>query len=222
MDKIKIIVVDDHPVVRDGIFATLINSSQIEIVGEASNGADFFNLLEKQKIKADLVLLDLSLPKISGVEITKIIKDKYPKMKVLIFSSYSDEDSIFSSLEAGADGYLPKESIRGELLEAILKVYDGEEFLSPSIPNSIILKFVHKIKDGEGFQEKGSISSLSKREIEILRHIAEGFHYKDIGEKLFISSRTVESHKNNIMKKLGAANTIELVKFAIKTRLIEL
>ncbi|HKK09773.1 MAG TPA: response regulator transcription factor [Bacteroidales bacterium] len=221
MNKIKLILVDDHPIVRDGIFAALMNVNNIEIVGEASNSDELFRLLDENKVKADVVLLDLSMPKMSGTEITKILKEKHTNLKVLIFSSYTDEDSIFSSIQAGALGYLPKDAMRDELVSAIEQVYQGQEYLSKSIPNTILMKFINKSRDGN-HNDDNKLSMLTKRELEILKHIAEGMHYKEIGDKLYISARTVETHKNNIMQKLGLNSTIELVKYAIKNRVIEL
>ncbi len=221
MEKIKLILVDDHPIVRDGIFAALMNDNNIEIVGEASNSDELFRLLDENKVKADVVLLDLSMPKMSGTEITKILKEKHSNLKVLIFSSYTDEDSIFSSIQSGALGYLPKDAMRDELVSAIEQVHQGQEYLSKSIPNTILMKFINKSRDGS-LNDDNKLSMLTKRELEILKHIAEGMHYKEIGDKLYISARTVETHKNNIMQKLGLNSTIELVKYAIKNRVIEL
>lgn len=221
MEKIKLILVDDHPIVRDGIFAALINVKNIEIVAEASNGDELFSLLDNNKLKADVVLLDLSMPKMSGLEITKILKEKHSYLKVLIFSSYTDEDSIFSSIQSGALGYLPKDAMRDELVSAIEQVHHGQEYLSKNIPNTILMKFINKNSDGS-LKDDNKLSLLTKRELEILKHIAEGMHYKEIGDKLYISARTVETHKNNIMQKLALNSTIELVKYAIKNRVIEL
>ena len=193
MEKIKLILVDDHPIVRDGIFAALMNEKNIEVVGEASNGDELFRLLNENKVKADVILLDLSMPKMSGAEITHILNKEHPNLRVLIFSSYTDEDSIFSSIQAGALGYLPKDAMREELVDAIHQVYNRREYLSKSIPNTILMKFINKSKESGGTIETKKISELTRRELEILKLIAEGYHYKEIGEKLFISARTVET-----------------------------
>jgi len=219
MNTIKLILVDDHPVVRDGIFASLIKEKEIEIVGEASNGDELFSLLENNT-KADVILLDISMPKQSGIDITAIVREKYPDIKILIFSSHTDEDSIFNSIRAGANGYLPKDAMRTELVIAIKEVYIGNEFLSESIPNTIIMKYINKAKNQTFSESKTDV--LTKREMEILKNIAEGLHYKEIGKKLFISARTVETHKNNIMQKLHLNTTIELVKYAIKHKIIKI
>lgn len=221
MNKTRLILVDDHPIVRDGIFAALMKVNHIEIVGEASNGDELFRLLDENKVKANVILLDLSMPKMSGAEIAKILKEKHPNLKILVFSSYTDEDSIFSSIKAGADGFLPKDAMRDELVTAIEEVQDGKEYLSKNIPNTILMKYISKTKL-EDYKDNNLNSQLTKREMEILKLIAGGLHYKEIGNKLFISARTVETHKNNIMQKLNFNSTIELVKYAIKNKLIEI
>jgi len=221
MNKTRLILVDDHPIVRDGIFAALMKVNHIEIVGEASNGDELFRLLDENKVKANVILLDLSMPKMSGVEITKVLKEKHAYLKILVFSSYTDEDSIFSSIKAGADGFLPKDAMREELVTAIEEVQDGKEYLSKNIPNTILMKYISKTKLDD-YGDKNINSQLTKREMEILKLIAGGLHYKEIGNKLFISARTVETHKNNIMQKLNFNSTIELVKYAIKNKLIEI
>lgn len=221
MNKTRLILVDDHPIVRDGIFAALMKVNHIEIVGEASNGDELFRLLDENKVKANVILLDLSMPKMSGAEIAKILKEKHPYLKILVFSSYTDEDSIFSSIKAGADGFLPKDAMRDELVTAIEEVQEGKEYLSKSIPNTILMKYISKAKLDD-YEDKNINSQLTKREMEILKLIAGGLHYKEIGNKLFISARTVETHKNNIMQKLNFNSTIELVKYAIKNKLIEI
>lgn len=221
MNKTRIILVDDHPIVRDGIFAALMKVNEIEIVGEASNGDELYKLIDENKVKADVVLLDLSMPKMSGTEIARTLKEKHPHLKILVFSSYTDEDSIFSSIQAGADGFLPKDAMRDELVTAINEVRSGKEYLSKSIPNTILMKYISKAKL-EDYKDDNVNNQLTKRELEILKLIAEGLHYKEIGEQLFISARTVETHKNNIMQKLNLNSTIDMVKYAIKNKLVEI
>ncbi len=219
MDKIKIIVVDDHQIVRDGIYLLVMNVPDVEIMGEAGNGDELFELLKKQQ--PDVIVLDLSLPKISGLEICRILHKDYPHIKVIVFSSYNDEDSIVNALKAGAKGYIPKDVFREELVTAIRAVREGQEYLSNSIPNTILLNFIKRDREKEKF-DYDKLADLTKREIEVLKLIAEGLSYKEIAEKLFISFRTVETHKNNILQKLGLKTTVDLVKYAIKNKLIEL
>ncbi len=220
MNKIKVLLVDDHQIVRDGIFALLIKEHDIEIVGEASNGDELFEKLKF--IKPDIIILDISLPKMSGIEIASILKKDYPNIRIIVFSSYTDEETIFKSIRAGAKGFLPKDSMREDLVEAIEKVYQGFEYLSEKIPNTIIMDYIKKTGTKEDKYNNTKLGNLTKREREILKLIADGLSYKEIGAELFISVRTVETHKNNILQKLELKSTIDLVKFAIKNDLIDL
>ncbi len=220
MDKIKVLLVDDHQIVRDGIFALLIKEREIEIVGEASNGDDLFEKLKF--IKPNIIILDISLPKMSGIEIAEILTKDYPDIHIIIFSSYTDEETIYKSIRAGAKGFLPKDSVRGDLVEAIKKVNQGFEYLSKKIPNTIIIDYIKNSENKKNKYNNSKLSNLTKREKEILKLIADGLSYKEIGEKLFISVRTVETHKNNMLQKLDLKSTIDLVKFAIKNELINL
>jgi len=220
MKSIKVLLVDDHQIVRDGIFALLIKEHDIEIAGEASNGDELFEKLKF--IKPDIVILDISMPKMSGIEIAGILNKDYPDIKIIIFSSYTDEESIFKSIRAGAKGFLPKDSMREDLVEAIHKVHQGFEYLSEKIPNTILMDYINKSNSGEEKYSNTRLGNLTKREREILKLIADGLSYKEIGNELFISVRTVETHKNNILQKLELKSTIDLVKFAIKNDLIDL
>jgi DNA-binding NarL/FixJ family response regulator len=220
MNKIKVLLVDDHQIVRDGIFALLIKEHEIEIVGEASNGDELFDKLKF--IKPEIIILDISLPKMSGIEIASILNREYPQIRIIVFSSYTDEETIFKSIRAGAKGFLPKDSMREDLVEAIKKVHQGFEYLSDKIPNTILMDYIKKSGNSDDKFNNIKLSNLTKREREILKLIAEGLSYKEIGNELYISVRTVETHKNNILQKLELKSTIDLVKFAIKNDLIDL
>jgi DNA-binding NarL/FixJ family response regulator len=220
MSKIKVLLVDDHQIVRDGIFALLIKEREIEIVGEASNGDELFEKLKF--IKPDIIILDISLPKMSGIEIAGILKKDYPDLRIIVFSSYTDEETIFKSIRAGAKGFLPKDSMREDLVEAIKKVHQGFEYLSEKIPNTILMDYIKKSGSKDDKYNNTKLGNLTKREREILKLIADGLSYKEVGAELFISVRTVETHKNNILQKLELKSTIDLVKFAIKNDLIDL
>ena len=212
-------LVDDHRLVRDGIKALLSHTVDLEIVGEASDGIE---LLEKlPSLRPDIVIMDISLPGRSGIEITKQICQEYPEIKVLILSMYNSEDFIFNSIKAGAKGYLPKNITRNELLEAIYAIESGEEFFSESVSKIMVKSYVKRATDAEKVQEKPD-EILTSRELEILKLYAEGFINKEIGDKLDISIRTVETHKNHIMRKLGLKSTVEMVKFAIRNKIVEL
>lgn len=219
MNKIKVMLVDDHQLVRDGIKSLISDSFGIDIIGEASNATEFFKLLHL--VIPDVVLMDISLPNMSGIEITKILKKDYPNMKVLMLSMYTSEDFIFNALKAGIHGYLPKNTTRDELLLAIEEVFNGREYFSKSISNVILKSFVNSAKYGH-MATDDKLSLLTKRETEILKLVVEGESNQLIADRLFISIRTVESHKTSIMRKLDLNSTIDLVKFALKNKIIEL
>lgn len=219
MEKIKIILVDDHQLVRDGIKALLTGISDISIIGEASGATELFRELEK--VSPDLLIMDISLPEISGIEITKKISSEYPAIRVLMLSMYNNEEFIFNSLKAGARGYLPKNTSREELLEAIYTIHRGEEFFGESI-SKVMLKSYIKRATHDDKPEEHSKEVLTSREIEILRLYVEGLINKEISDKLGISIRTVETHKNHIMRKLGLKSTVELVKYAIRNKIAEI
>ncbi|NOR88391.1 MAG: response regulator, partial [Bacteroidales bacterium] len=145
-----------------------------------------------------------------------------PHIRIIVFSSYTDEETIFKSIRAGAKGFLPKDSMREDLVKAIKKVNQGFEYLSEKIPNTILMDYINKVGDKQEKYNNTKLGNLTKREREILKLIAEGLSYKEIGNELFISVRTVETHKNNILQKLELKSTIDLVKFAIKNDLIDL
>jgi DNA-binding NarL/FixJ family response regulator len=212
-------LVDDHQLVRDGIKSLLTGIDDIEIIGEAAHSTELFEKLESAK--PDLLVLDISLPGLSGIEVTKIICEKYPEIKVMILSMYNSEDFIFNALKAGANGYLPKNTTRNELLEAIYAIHSGEEFFGESVSKIMLKSFVKRATDDEKPGERGN-EVLTAREIEILKLYVEGFINKEIGDKLDISIRTVETHKNHIMRKLGLRSTVEMVKFAIKNKIAEI
>jgi two-component system response regulator NreC len=219
MRKIRIILVDDHQLVRDGIKALLSGIADISIIGEASGAAELFGELEN--LKPDLLIMDISLPEISGIEITKKISSEYPEIRVLMLSMYNNEEFIFNSIKAGAKGYLPKNTSREELMEAIYAINTGEEFFGESISKVMLKSYIKRVAQ-DGKPEEKSSEVLTSREIEILKLYVEGLINKEISDKLDISIRTVETHKNHIMRKLGLKSTVELVKYAIRNKIAEL
>ncbi|HBS86875.1 MAG: hypothetical protein A2W91_12655 [Bacteroidetes bacterium GWF2_38_335] len=219
MRKIRVILVDDHQVVRDGLKISLLNADNIEVVGEASSGEKLISLLET--ITADVVILDISLPEKSGIEVAEILKQKYPELKVIIFTAHTNEQFIFESIRAGAKGFMTKEASNQEIINSINDVFDGKNFLSGTISNTLLIDYIEKEKDPGG-RAAQKIEALTQRELEILTMIVEGNSNKDIADKLFISVRTVETHRTNIMHKLEMNSIIDLVKFAIKKKLINI
>jgi DNA-binding NarL/FixJ family response regulator len=216
MDKIKVIIVDDHQLIRDGLRALLSGINDIEIVTEAGSAEE---LLQKiRSFPADIALIDISLPGISGIKLTGQLSVSYPGLKVLILSMHLNEEYISGALKAGAFGYLAKNTNRDELISAIHAVAEGNKYLGREVSEVITSSYIQRIKVDDALDQE----FLSKREIEILKLIAEGFGNKEISEKLFISIRTVESHKNHIMQKLGFRSVVEMVKYAIKMGLINI
>jgi DNA-binding NarL/FixJ family response regulator len=216
MYKIKVIIVDDHQLIRDGLRALLSGINDIEIITEAGSAEE---LLQKIRLfHADIAMIDISLPGISGIKLTEQLSVSNPGLKVLILSMHLNEEYISGALKAGAFGYLAKNTTREELITAIHAVADGKKYLGREVSEVITSGYVRSIDINHATEKE----SLSKREVEILKHIAEGLGNKEISEKLFISIRTVESHKNHIMQKLGFRSLAEMVRYAIKKGLINL
>jgi len=219
MKKIKIILVDDHNIVRDGLKILLMNLPDIEIIGEASNDTVLFELL--LNARPDILLMDIALPDMSGIAITRRITRDYPDIKVIMLTANKSDESVFDSLKAGALGYLPKNILQEELVLAIKTVYDGNEYFAKSITNAVIKTYLHKSVLGKTEKPKNG-QELSNREIQIVKLLAEGIRNKEIANQLNISVRTVESHKNNILEKLELNSTVDLVRYAFKNRIISL
>ena len=219
MSKIRVALVDDHQIVRDGIRSLLSGTDDIEVIIEA---CDAKCILERLTVtKPDVMIVDISLPEMSGIELAKIITSEYPSIKIVMLSMYTNQEFIFSAIKAGARGYLPKNITREELLEAIREVYKGNEYFSKDVSNIILKSYLKQVKDPERFDALQE-EKLTNREQEILRFVAEGYSNLLIADKLFISVRTVESHKNHIMQKLELTTTVDLVKYALKNKIIDL
>jgi len=215
MEKIKIVLADDHFVVRNGI-RTLIDGSEIEIIGEASNGVEAVDTVKR--LSPDVVLMDISMPQMNGLDATEIISKQYKNSKSLILSMYDNEEYILSAVEVGALGYLLKDAPREEILTAIRTVARGEKYFNSSISNIIINGYL-KVKKTGG-NETSSNVKLSKKEKIILKEIVEGLNSRQIADKLELSIRTVDNHRANMMKKLTVRNAAELVKLAIEKKLL--
>jgi DNA-binding NarL/FixJ family response regulator len=213
----KVFLVDDHQIVRDGIRSLIEDAKDIYITGEAGDGEEMLPMLESAQ--PDIILLDISLPGLNGIELIPIIREKYPQMKILILSMYNADDYIFNAVRAGANGYLPKNSSKTELLNAIRQICDGDDYFGEEVHKVIVNSYISMAKDDKSPEKK---QQLSLRELEILKLFAEGWSNKKIADHLFISVRTVESHKNHIMQKFGFKSTVEMVKYAIKNKIIDL
>lgn len=215
MEKIRVILVDDHQIVRDGLKSILEQFDDIEVIGEAHDAKSlYFCLLNSIP---NIILMDISLPDKSGIDITAELSSKHPDIGIIMLSMYISEEFILNAFKAGAKGYLPKNASKDELASAIRDIANGEEFY-----NEQITKILAKSTIRKSTIEDASSSALSKREIEILTLYSKGYSNKEIADSLFISNRTVESHKNHIMQKLNLKSQVDMVKFAIKNNLIDL
>ncbi len=215
MQKIKVLIVDDHTLVRDGIRALLSLVADIKVVGEAANGREA--LEEVKKLVPDVVLMDLAMPILSGLEATRRIRKRFPGTKVLALTQYEDREYIVPTIEAGARGFVSKTAAFSELASAIQAVYQGGSFLSPMAAAAVVEECQQKVAI-EG--EKDSYQHLTDREREMLKLVAEGYTAKEIADMLVIGLRTVETHKTNLMKKLNIHNKADLIRFAIRKGII--
>lgn len=214
MDKIRILVVDDHPIMRDGIRALLNLHDDIEVVGEASEGKE---ALEKiPALKPDVVIMDIAMPGMDGLEATRQVRKKHPKIKVLILTQYDNKEYILSVIKAGASGYVLKRALGSELVSAIRAVKSGESFLYPSAAAALIEDYLRKPGEEEPYDH------LTTREREILKLIAEGHTSRKIADMLFLSLKTVQGHRSKIMEKLDLHNRTELIMFAMRKGLVSM
>jgi DNA-binding NarL/FixJ family response regulator len=211
---IHLLLVDDHQIIIEGIKALLLNEEHIEIVAEANNGKEALSILHGNN-KIDMILMDIEMPIMNGIDATIAIIKKYPQMKIIALSTYIEKSIIDKMLHSGAKGYILKNINKDILIDAIHTVWQGDVYLGNdiSIAHS---RNTFQIDDDEKNKNEEALAQLTKREIEIMINIANGLKNKEIGEKLFISSRTVETHKAKIMSKLDIHSTVELVKFTMR------
>jgi two-component system, NarL family, nitrate/nitrite response regulator NarL len=214
MKTIKIMIADDHQMFIDGIKALLEPNKTFSIIGEANNGFQVIEKLEKNEV--DIILMDVNMPELDGIETTKQIIKNYPKIKVLMLTMFNTRDYIEKVLKAGAHGYILKNTGKEELQEAIIKVIEGESFFSKEVTEKIM----------QGLQRKKEAQSdplfieLTEREKEVLKWIVEELTTQEIADKLFISHHTVETHRKNLISKLNVKNTAGLVKYALQNGIV--
>ena len=210
-DKISVVLVDDHPVWRDGVRTDLESNGVAEVVGEASDGGEGIELaLDKMP---DVVLMDLQMPTVSGVEATRRIREDAPNVKVLVLSASAEEEHVLEAVKAGASGYLLKSSTSHELIDAVTRVHAGEPVFTPSLAGLVLDEF-RRVMSGDA--PRDDEPRLTPRENEVLKLVAKGYTYKEIGEKLFISTKTVQNHVQNILTKLQLRKRYELMRYAIQ------
>ena len=212
MNSITILLADDHDVVRRGMKMLLEDEEGIQVVGEASDGLD---AIEKVKtLMPNVVILDLTMPKMTGIEAAKVISEEYPEVKILIFSMHHNKEYIISSVENGANGYLLKDTSKEELLRAIKVVSEGRKYFPPEISEIIINELLAKTS-GTQEETRPIFEKITPKEKQILGMIVQGYNSREMADKLFLSIRTVDNHRANMMKKVKAKNTADLVKMAI-------
>ena len=214
MQKIRVLVVDDHTIVRDGICALLALAGDIEVVGEAANGSEA--LKKVRELTPDVVLMDITMPIMGGLEATRRICKEFPRTRVLVLTQYDDKEYVFPVIEAGACGFISKLAASSELTSGIRSVYHGDSYLSPSVTTFLIEEYRH----GGGRVSHDPYDQLTARERDVLKLVAEGYTTEQIADTLVVSRKTVEGHKTNLMAKLGVHNRIELVKYALRKGII--
>lgn len=216
MNKIKVLLADDHALVREGIRSLLQLHDDIEVVGEAGNGEE---AIEKtRELNPDIVVMDISMPSISGLEATRLILKEQPEMKIVVLSRHDNLNYARSMLKAGALGYVPKKVISAELAEAIRAVYGGGVYLHHSIARAITEDYVQRVD----LQPKdGLYEQLTEREKDILRLLAEGYTTHQIADRLYLAPKTVFNHRRNLMEKLGMESPSQLVAYAVKIGLVD-
>ena len=218
MTKKTILIVDDHPLVREGLKSTLKPAVGYEVVGQAGNAREAIRIVKN--LKPDLVLLDLALPDKSGIDLCREIRDFSPSTRIMMVSMHSKVDYIVKAFQAGATGYMTKESATARLLQGIAQVLNGEYFMDGSVSHRVVEKLMQtpqkemKITDAP-------YETLTPREQEIMVMLAEGCSAKEAAAKLFISPKTVENHRTNILNKLGLHSTLELVRYGARLGLVD-
>lgn len=210
---IRVLVVDDHAILRDGIRSILESQDDIIVIGEASDGVEALEYVKK--LLPDIVLMDISMPKINGLEATRLIKERFPSIKVLILTQHDNREYITPALQAGAAGYVLKRSGRREMLNALRQVYEQGAFLTGKVTQEVLQEYSHNGNNGNG----GELD-LTEREDQVLHLIVDGKSNKEIALHLGISPKTVSVHRTNIMTKLNVQNTVDLIRFVTKHHLL--
>jgi len=214
--KYAVVIVEDHQLFRDGLKSMLNKRDDITIVGEAEDGIKAIKLI--RKLKPDLVLLDLSMPKMGGISVMKDVKRELPDTRILLLTIHESDQYVLEAFEAGADGYCIKDSSRQELMVAIDSILQGKTYISPGISDQVMEGFLTNKKI---LKEKTNWDTITQREREVLKLLAEGYSNKEIGDLLHISVKTVEKHRANLIGKLDLHNVAQLTAYAIKKGLVD-
>ena len=211
--SIRVLIVDDHHVVRRGLVFFLRTQKDLEIIGEAANGKEAVELAKS--LKPDIILMDLVMPEMDGIQATKIIKQEQPDIKIMMLTSFSDQDHVIPALEAGASGFQLKDIQPDELVTSIKKIIGGENQLHPKATSQLLANLSNKNK-----QEKNLLEELTKRELDVLKEIAKGKSNKEIASSLFITEKTVKTHVSHLLSKLELADRTQAALYAVKNQLV--
>jgi two-component system, NarL family, response regulator NreC len=211
---ITVLIVDDHAIVRDGINALLDLAGDISVAGEAANGSEA--LLQARKLRPDVVVMDISMPVLGGIEATRRLRRELPQIKVLALTQHDDKEHVISAIEAGAFGFISKTAASAELLTGIRAVHRGDSYISPLVARFLIEDYQH----GDVPRRHDTLEQLTDRERDVLKLIAEGYTGREIAEILIVSPKTVEGHRTRITAKLGLRSRVEIVKFALRRGII--
>jgi DNA-binding NarL/FixJ family response regulator len=223
MTPTKLMLVDDHSIVRDGIRLLLEQAEGLEIIDEANDGEETLDKLKVHQANATLpvlILMDISLPGMSGIQTTQVISRLYKNVRVLMLSMHNNEDYILRSVEAGACGYILKDSSSDEMIKAIRTIASGEKYYSSPVASIILSGYMQQLKKGNRHGRTERQSKLSNKEKEILQFLVDGMSSREIAEKLQLSVRTVDNHRANMMRRLQVRNAAELVRMAVEDKLI--
>jgi len=215
-EKIRVLVVDDHTIGRDGICALLALAGDIEVVGEAADGSEALKMVKE--LAPNVVLMDIAMPIMGGLEATRRICKECPRTKVLVLTQYDDKEYVFPVIEAGASGFISKVAASSELGSGIRSVYQGDSYLSPSVAKLLVEDYRHR----GGRVSHDPYEQLTDRERDVLKLVVEGYTTQEIADMLVVSPKTVEGHRTNLMAKLGIHNRIELVKYALRKGIISI
>lgn len=218
MRKIKVLLVDDHTIVRDSIAIMLAQIDDMQIVGSLSSGEELIS--KARDLNPDVIVMDIHMKGMTGIEATRWVKERNNKIKVILLSMEVKKELVATGIQSGIDGYLPKDVEKATLIEAIRVVSKGEKYFNEAITNLVFEDFYNREVSARQTKQHLQLTGLSKREMEVLQLIASGKSDKEVADQLFISSKTVNTHKMHILDKLGLKNTAELVRYAIRNELI--
>jgi len=214
-DIFRIVLADDHSLIRHGIKNLIKKKSGLRVVGEVSDGEELLDFLETGPV--DMIILDISMPKINGVEVAGQVKKKFPGIKILMLTMHDSQQVFYNAMTAGADGYLLKDESGEELLVAIEKVQNGKKYISPSLTESVTDDLFRMYRDGK----KSLLQDLSRREKEVLQLVVDGNTSREMADKLGLSPRTIDHHRSRLLKKLNKKNSVDLVNFAVHSGYIK-